>query len=131
MSAELRRQAGFTLIEALVAFAILGLSFAALFAGIGGAARGERSAQFQLRATRFARSRLEELGVATPIRPGVVENENSEFAWRLALWPYGGPQVAVRAYWAQITVRPAGTNSPSVTLTTMKTLQAIENQAPQ
>jgi general secretion pathway protein I len=76
-------QAGFTLIEVVVALAIatLGLSFlmAAASTGLGNA---ELANQY-IEATRRAQSHLSELGVAEPLYPGIRSGDDGGgYSWR-------------------------------------------------
>ncbi len=71
-------QRGFTLLEALVAFAIMAIAFTALLqafgTGLGGLDRAERHALAALQ----ARSKLAEVGVLIPLEAGRSEGELPE-----------------------------------------------------
>jgi type II secretory pathway pseudopilin PulG len=85
MRGLIRRRGGFTLIEALAAFAILAFVMAGLLQGAGGAARNEAHADFLLRATRQGQSQLAALGVETPIAPGeTVGRYDDGLEWSLS-----------------------------------------------
>jgi general secretion pathway protein I len=70
MRLALTRRRGFTLIEALAAFAILALSLAELLRSIGAGAENQRRADFLMRATGDAQSHLAALGSAIPLGAG-------------------------------------------------------------
>jgi hypothetical protein len=119
---------GFTLVEALAAFAILVLVMSGLLQGIGGGARNDARADFLLRAAREGRSQLEALGVAAPIVIGEQTGRYDDgLLWRLVVEPYreaataGGLGERTRAYLARVTVRRPGERAADVlTLTTIK-----------
>lgn len=112
-----RRDAGFTLVETLVAFVILSLSLMALFTAVSQAARGDWRARMEAKALRIGRSRIDEAGLTLPLRAGVEEGRESGFRWRLSIAPYG--EARPRAYWIRVTVRPDSADSPRVRLTTL------------
>ncbi len=129
MRAHLIRRDGFTLIEALVAFAILGLVMAQLLASAGGAASNESRADFLLRATRLGQSQLDALGVVSPIELGETSGRYDDgLMWSLVVQPHrvvnnaAGAGVAA-SYWARLTIArptPPGAKRESLTLTTLK-----------
>ena len=81
------RSAGFTLLEALVAFAILALALAALLQGTLGGLRTTQAAGRTEEALARARSRLAALEVAS-IRAGDQRGEDGGgFAWRTRIVP--------------------------------------------
>jgi prepilin-type N-terminal cleavage/methylation domain-containing protein len=130
-------EAGFTLVEVLVAFAILSIVLLALFSGLSTALFGDRRAEFTRSALRLAKAELETAGVDSPLMPGVtIGRFENGMEWRLSVQPYAaGTPSATPAYWVEIIVRPpSGSNqssfasalaaqiapTPSVTLTTLK-----------
>ena len=81
------RSAGFTLLEALVAFAILALALTALLQGTLGGLRSTQAAGRTEEALARARSRLAALEAA-PIRAGDQRGEDGGgFAWRTRIVP--------------------------------------------
>lgn len=130
-------EAGFTLVEVLVAFAILSIVLLALFSGLSTALFGDRRAEFTRSALRLAKAELETAGVDKPLTPGVTTGRFANgMEWKLSVQPYAaGTPKAEPAYWVEIIVRPSsGSNqssfasalaaqiapTPSVTLTTLK-----------
>lgn len=116
---------GFTLIEALAAFAILTLVMAGLLSGVSGAVHNDDRADFLLRASRFARSQLDVIGIAAPIAVGETTGRSEDgLSWTLTIEPYGASAPAnaaapkLIAYWVRLTVRrAAGAASASNELT--------------
>ncbi len=90
----LRRPAGFTLIEVIVAFALLALALTLLLGSLSGAARQVGSADKASRATLHAESLLAQLGVVEPLRPGRQQGEfeDGRYTWTLDVSPYVDPE---------------------------------------
>ena len=85
-----RRQQGFTLIEVVVAFAILALALGALYESFGGSLRRGVSARQQELATLRAESLLSEFrgsGGLLPQEKG-GRDEDLGFSWRITVKPY-------------------------------------------
>ena len=81
--------AGFTLVEILVALAIVGLTLAALFEVFSNGLRGTESAEQHTIATLLARSKLAEIGVVVPFEAGEETGEyDSGFSWRSVIRPH-------------------------------------------
>jgi general secretion pathway protein I len=82
--------AGFTLLEVLVAFAILAMAFGALFGAFGAALKGTERTDETRTATVLARTTLAVVGAEIPLeageRAGVYPNG---FAWKVRMTPYG------------------------------------------
>lgn len=84
------RAAGYTLIEVIVAFAILALALTLLLGTLSGAARQVRWADEAGRAALHARSLLDQTGVGETLRPGHSEGvfEQGRYRWSLEVTPY-------------------------------------------
>jgi general secretion pathway protein I len=67
------RNSGFTLVEVLVAFVILGLSLASAYAAFSGGLRAELRAEQSARGVLLAQSYLSEIGVSRPLVEGAEE----------------------------------------------------------
>ena len=65
-----RREAGFTLIEVVVAFVIVTIILAALYQAIAGAWRGYARTQMREQALALARAHLDAIGIEEPLQPG-------------------------------------------------------------
>jgi general secretion pathway protein I len=82
-------KAGFTLIEALVAFTILALAMGALLQGFATGLRSLGTAEAYAIAAMQVRSKLAELGHLEPLEEGVEEGEfDNGSAWRVTVEPY-------------------------------------------
>jgi prepilin-type N-terminal cleavage/methylation domain-containing protein len=143
-SAKDEHDAGFTLVEVLVAFAILSIVLLTLFSGLSTALHGDRRAEFTRSALRLAKAELETAGVGIPLAPGVTNGRfENGMEWRLSVRPYASASAndATPAYWVEIIVRPRSGSSPpsfasalaehlaptpSITLTTLKLARSLQ-----
>ena len=77
------RHAGFSLIEVLVAFAILALSLGVLMDIFGGGLRNLGTSSAYTRAMLLAQSRLAEYGASVPLRAGSSQGDfDTSYRWR-------------------------------------------------
>jgi general secretion pathway protein I len=85
-----RKEAGFTVIEIIVALAILALSLSVLFGVISdGLLRTNQAAKME-QAVSLAQSLLAKVGTELPVRQGLVTGEFSDgFRWNVRMEPYG------------------------------------------
>ena len=125
-----RSHAGFTLLEIVVALAILGLSLTVLF-GIF----SQNVARTQLNETRAAERALASALLLTAEAgspTGSVGRTPSGFVWRVAFAPYGGPEDEKN--WPQpvseitVTVSRAGDTRTRVVLHTLKLVPKTPTQ---
>jgi general secretion pathway protein I len=129
MQPGLKQKGGFTLIETLVAFAILALAMSQLLAAAGGGAQNDSRADFLLRAMRLGQSQLAALGVDGPIQQGETSGRYDDgLYWSLKVEPHRtlksptGDSV-VASFWTRLTIsRPTPQSAPreNLTLTTLK-----------
>jgi general secretion pathway protein I len=93
MSLRARRQAGFTLIEVIIAFALLALALTLLLGSLSGAAKQIRRADDSGRATLHAQSLLAQVGAGEALLPGREQGEfdNGRYRWTLDISPYADP----------------------------------------
>jgi len=85
---EGRRDRGFTLIEVLVAFAILALTFTVLVRIFGGGLTAADRVARERGAILLARSRLAAVGVETPLALGTSDGEGAGgYRWHVAVEP--------------------------------------------
>lgn len=92
-SGGLRAARGFTLIEVIVAFAVLALALTLLLGTLSGAARQVRWADDAGRAALHAQSLLDQTGVGEALQPGQREGEFEEgrYRWSMQVEPWRDP----------------------------------------
>jgi general secretion pathway protein I len=84
------RDAGFTLIETLVAFAILAIGLAVLMRFFGEVLDRDGKVEPQATAASLGQSLLARLGTDLPVRDGVTDGRfENGYRWRLTVTPYG------------------------------------------
>ena len=90
------RQRGYTLIEVIVAFALLALALTLLLGTLSGATRQVRWSADAGRAALHARSLLAAAGVGEPLRTGeqAGELEDGRYRWTLRVVPWTDPSAA-------------------------------------
>lgn len=89
----MKRQHGYSLIEVIVAFALLAGALTLLLGTLSGAARQVRDSEAHSRAALYAQSLLAVQGVEAPLRPGRRDGafEDGRFRWTLEVRPYADP----------------------------------------
>jgi general secretion pathway protein I len=87
------RQRGYTLIEVIIAFAILALALTLLLGTLSGAARQVRWSDAAGRAALHAQSLLDDVGVGVALQPGRRTGtfEHGRYRWSLEVAPYRDP----------------------------------------
>ncbi len=119
-----RREAGFTLLEVMVALVIAGLALGVLFQGSLGGLRTAGSAGQVQEALSRAQSRLAALGRAGGLVPGTAEGEDGGgFHWRtqvtqLDVLPPGQDRTLPRAALFALEVSVTAEGGPGVRLRT-------------
>ncbi|GER06638.1 hypothetical protein GCM10007972_03140 [Iodidimonas muriae] len=78
-------EAGFTLIEVLVAFTIATIMLVALMQGMGRGLRSIDAASQQQMLVDYAQNHLQAVGVTIPLAPGVYQGEEPDHRWRIEL----------------------------------------------
>lgn len=88
-----RPQRGYSLIEVIVAFALLALALTLLLGTLSGAARQVRWSGDAGRAALHAQSLLEQVGVGESIQPGQRDGEfdDGRYRWTLSIAPWTDP----------------------------------------
>jgi general secretion pathway protein I len=123
----LAQQRGFSLLEVLVAFAILGISLGVLLQTFATGLRNAGASEDYTQATLYAESILSAIGRETPLKEGNHSGPiNDRFSWRSAISAYteGLPdpeKIRARAYRVDVEVlwgEPA--KSRSVKLATLR-----------
>lgn len=91
-----RRQQGFTLLEVIVAFALLALALSLLLGSLSGASRQVRESADGSRATLHAQSLLAQLGAGEALQPGRRQGsfEGDRYRWQLDVAPFADPLAA-------------------------------------
>lgn len=89
----MRRPHGFTLLEVIVAFALMALALTLLLGSLSGATRQIRAADDATRASLHTQSLLAQIGVGEFLQPGHREGEfeNGRYRWDLEIAPYDDP----------------------------------------
>ena len=92
-SRSVRSQRGFTLIEVVVAFALLALALTFLLSSLSGATRQVRIASDSSRAALHAQSLLAQVGVGEVLQPGSRQGnfDAGRYRWVLQVAPYVDP----------------------------------------
>ena len=88
-----RRQDGFTLIEVIVAFALLALALTLVLGSLSGAARQVRAADDATKAALHAQSLLAQVAVGETLLPGRSDGqiEGTPYRWTLDVAPFADP----------------------------------------
>ena len=86
-------QRGYTLLEVLVAFALLALGLGLLLAILSGGVRQVARASESTQATLYAESLLDTLGADRRLQPGRSQGafENGRYGWTLEIAPFKPP----------------------------------------
>ena len=122
------RQAGYTLVEVLVAFVILALALTVLLRIFSGGLRNVSVSSDYATATLIAESRLAATGIDVPLRPGESSgSEGERFEWTVSVqdyepWPgYRSAANGVDAFRVDVKVEwPHGDNTRRVALSTIR-----------
>ena len=87
------RQRGYSLIEVIVAFALLALALTLLLGTLSGATRQVRWSGDAGRAALHAQSLLDQVGVGEPLEPGQRDGEfdDGRYRWSLSITPWTDP----------------------------------------
>lgn len=86
----MRRQRGFTLLEVIVAFALLALALTLLLGSLSGATRQIAHADLRGTAMLHAQSLLAEAGTVAPLQEGASDGtwEQGRYQWQLQVDPF-------------------------------------------
>jgi len=119
-----RGSLGFTLIEVLVAIAVLAVVLGAIGAVVGNTVRTIRSVDRRLPLLETAQSLIASLPAREALQPGTQSGTSGEFRWRIdaVLLNRNVPDDAKAAKWMPlaITVRVQGNEGPPVRLDTVR-----------
>jgi general secretion pathway protein I len=94
-----KRQRGYSLLEVIVAFALLALALTLLLGSLSGAARQVHTADLRTRAVLHAQSLLAATGVDAPLHAGRAQGEweDGRYRWDLQVEPYVEPRATALA----------------------------------
>jgi len=130
-----RPEAGFSLVEVVVAFVITGLVLVAALRLFGSAFDGSARAERLTLALVAAESTLESFGTALPLRPGTYRGDAGPgMSWRAEVERYRGlpddslARLPVQGYAVQVTVVWDRHARDSVTLRTLKVAKRPGNE---
>jgi prepilin-type N-terminal cleavage/methylation domain-containing protein len=99
------REAGFTLIEVLVALAILAIAAAFGFRAISGGLYWLDRDGAEEHAVRVAEAELARVGQDLPLRDGSIDGRTAQgYSWQIAIAPYGLPAGGVRGHHVAVSV---------------------------
>src|ERR1700734_453119 len=119
-----RGDAGFTLIEVLVAVAVLAVVLGAIGAVVGNTVRAIRSFDRRLPLLETAQSLIAALPARDALQPGTQTGTSGEYRWRIdaVLLNRNVPDDAKAAKWMPlaITVRVQGSEGPPLRLDTVR-----------
>jgi general secretion pathway protein I len=125
-----RADPGFTLIEVLVAFAIMAIALGTLFAVFGSGLRRGGQIEAERNALAVAQSVLADIGGEIPLADGKAEGEApGGMRWRVDIQPYAveagqtqqsAPALPVRAHEVAVAVSWGGGAGQVVTLRTLR-----------
>jgi len=131
------KKQGFTLLEVLVAMAILGVGLIVIIELFSGGLRLGRTAEEYTRAVGYARMKLEEISLAKTLEEGIEEGEfDREYRWQVEvkkvdLLPPGKEtsyQPPVALYWVRIEVLwKSGIRERTTALESYRVLKAEES----
>ncbi len=80
------KQRGFTLVEVVVALAILGIGLVVIMELFAGGLRLERTSEEYTQAVSYARMKMEEIALAESMQEGTEEGEfDKDFRWQVAV----------------------------------------------
>lgn len=97
----MKRQRGFSLIEVIVAFALMALAATLLLGSLSGAARQVGMAEHQGRAALHAQSLLASAGIDAPLAEGMKQGEweQGRYRWTLQVSPFVEPRQPQSRLW--------------------------------
>jgi general secretion pathway protein I len=87
-----KKQQGFTLLEILVAFTLLAMTFATIMEVISGSAKNTVKAAQNTKIALLAQSKMDELGLFEPIEEGSSSGDfDDNTSWTMEISPFDAP----------------------------------------
>ncbi|MEK9944677.1 MAG: prepilin-type N-terminal cleavage/methylation domain-containing protein [Alphaproteobacteria bacterium] len=130
-----RPDAGFTLVEVVVAFVVAALVMVAALRLFGGAFDGSARAERLTRALIAAESTMDSIGTAIPLEIGTQRGTvQPGLSWQATVAPYAGlsettmGRLPVAAFAVEVRVRWADSDRDGVTLETIKVTKRAGNE---
>ena len=125
MNAREDSEAGFTLVETLIALIVMIVVTTILYRGFSGGLRAASTAEGTEAALLVGQSRLAALGVETPLAAGEQEGSEGGIQWHVAVRRYrtsDNETAGPKAFWVTVTVtwREKRGGRRSLHLTTLK-----------
>ncbi len=117
------REEGFTLLEVLVALAILGSVVAAIFSVVSNNRLSQTRADMRWRMAFLADALVQGVGLETPLAPGRWEGSREGFSWNLDVTPYmagRGKGRSTQLHEIRVKVSSQAYGSESITLATLR-----------
>ena len=112
---------GFTLIEVLVAFALVALILGAALRLVSGGLTDSDAAERHTLAVLVAESRIAEIGVTVPLAPGVTEGiAHGDYRWRREVRALDGNPAEDPLPLYAVTVSVAWEDRPGIRLATLR-----------
>lgn len=97
-------RAGYSLLEVLVAFAIMSLTLSVLIPGQGRLLQSASQQEERFLAQDYAISRMETLGISRPVRPGRQEGRYRDWRWEEVLRRVSVPDLQIEATEVEIKI---------------------------
>ena len=126
------KEQGFTLVEVLVAFAILTLGLTVLYQLFGDSVGQTGRSDMRREALLIAQSKLAEVSARRPILPGETSGDaGRDFSWQARVRTRDQADESRASVWQlydiEVAVRPTGaTSAPLVTLKTQRLAEAVD-----
>ena len=131
MIPRLRKDDGFSLIEALLALLILSASLTILFAGLAQAWRADRLAGLRMADMQNVQARMEGFGIVEPVLEGPSTGSFADGTrWRQMVTPYSaaaGNAGGLRGFWVTIAVERTSQAGRRVEAFAMTSLKLVES----
>lgn len=123
MTAVKEQEQGFTLLEVLVALAILASTLTVIFSVVSGSYASQAKADIRWRMALFADALVQNVGLETDLKLGHWEGSREGFFWILDVAPYtagSGNGRSTQLYEVRVRVASQALGGESITLETLR-----------